>query len=197
MSTPDDVEMVEASLEEVPTIIPPIAKTPGPSSGTPPADASHLQEKANKALEELLATMSSINTHRQKVVWELGMELCQNDSKTMESIKQSRAICNHAALDAEALCSATVKEAKATCTCTICEAEALCSAAIRDAEIWGACQADSLQQRHVKTIQHLEEQVIQEEGKSQIDFLSAYQAALQARPVELTGALVASYHLLM
>ena len=54
-----------------------------------------------------------------------------------------------------------------------------------------------LQQRHVKTIQHLEEQVIQEEGKSQIAFLLACQAALQASPVELRGTLVASYHLLM
>ena len=34
----------------------PIAKTPRPSSGTHPVDAIHLHEKANKALEELLAT---------------------------------------------------------------------------------------------------------------------------------------------
>ena len=64
-------------------------------------------------------------------------------------------------------------------------------------EIWEASQADSLQHTHAKTIQHLEEQVIQEEGKSQIDFLSACQAALQASPVEVKGTLVASYHLLM
>ena len=114
-----------------------------------------------------------------------------------ESIKEARAICIHATLDAEALCSTTVKEAKATCACTVQEAEALCSTAIRDAETLGASQADSLHQRHAKTIQHLEEQVIQEKGKSQIDFLSACQAALQASPVELRGALVASYHILM
>ena len=72
-----------------------------------------------------------------------------------------------------------------------------CYTAIRDAEAWGASQADSLHQRHAKTIQHLEEQVIQEEGKSQIDFLSACQAALQASPMELRGAMVASYNLLM
>ena len=189
--------MVEASLEEVPTTISPIAKTPGSRSGTPPADASHLQEKANKALEELLATKSSIDTHRQKVVWELGMELCQNDSETTESIKEARAICTHATLDAKALCSATVKEAKATCACTIQEAKALCLAAIRDVETWGASLADSLQWRHTKTTQHMEEQVIQEEGKSQIDFLPACEAALQANPVELRGTLVASYHILM
>ena len=40
--TPDDVEMVEASLEEVPTTISPIAKTQGPSSSTPLTDAIHL-----------------------------------------------------------------------------------------------------------------------------------------------------------
>ena len=125
------------------------------------------------------------------------MELHQNDSETTESIKEARAICTHATQDAEALCSTTVKEAKATWTCTIWEAEALCSATIRDVEIWGASQADSLQWRHAKTIQHLEEQVIQEEGESQIDFLSACQAAIQASPVELKGMLVASYHVLM
>ena len=42
-----------------------------------------------------------------------------------------------------------------------------------------------------------EEQVIQEEGKSQIDFLSACKAALQASPAELRGTLVGSYHILM
>ena len=46
-------------------------------------------------------------------------------------------------------------------------------------------------------MKHLEEQVIQEEGKSQVDFLSSCQAALNASPAELRGALVASYHILM
>ena len=163
----------------------------------PSADASQLWEKANKALEELVATKSSIDAHRQKVVWELGMELHWNDSKAAESIKEARAICTHATLDAEALCSATVKEAKATCTHTIQEAEAICSTAIRDAETQGASQADSLHRPHAKTIKHLEEQVTQEDGKSQIDFLSTCQAVLQASPAELRGTLVAAYHIFM
>ena len=119
------------------------------------------------------------------------MELCQYNSEMLESIKEARAICTHA----EALCSAAIKEDKATCT--IWKAEAVCSAAIRDAETWGASQPDSLHRWHAKTIKHLEEQVIQEEGKSQIDFLSSCQAALQASPAELQGALVAFYHILM
>ena len=133
VSALDDAEMVEASLEELATGISPIAKTAEPSSGTPPSDASHLQEKVNKALGELLATKSSISAHRQKVVWGAGMELHQNDFETMESIKEVRAICAHATQDAEALCCATVKEAKATCTHTVWEAKALCSTAIRNA----------------------------------------------------------------
>ena len=84
-----------------------------------------------------------------------------------------------------------------TCAHTIWEDEALCSAAIRDVETQAASQADSLHQRHAKTIQHLEGQVIKDEGKSQIDFLSACQAALQASPVEMRGILVASCHIFM
>ena len=103
------------------------------------------------------------------------MELHQNDSETKESIKEARAICTH----------------------TIWEAETACSAAIREAETQGASQAELLHRQHAKTIKHLEEQVIQEEGKSQIYFLSTCQAALHASPVELRGALVASYHILM
>ena len=95
--------MAEASLGEVPTIISPIAVTPRSRSITPPADVGQLQEKANKGLEEVLATKSSINACRQKVVLELGMELHQNDSKTVESIREARAICTHVAMDAEAL----------------------------------------------------------------------------------------------
>ena len=42
VSVPDDAEMGDASLEEIPSAISPTAKTLGPSSGIPPADAGHL-----------------------------------------------------------------------------------------------------------------------------------------------------------
>ena len=84
------------------------------------------------------------------------MALCQNDSKTMESIKEAKAVCAH----------------------SIQEAKTLCSTAIREAEAWGASQAGLLQQSHAKTIQHLEEEAIKEESKGQLNFLSACQAAL-------------------
>ena len=170
-STQDDAKMVEVSLEGVPTTISPIAMTTRSGSITPPTDAAELWENANKALEELLATKASIDTCRQRAVWELGMELHWNESETTESIKEARAICSHVTLDAEALCFATVKgakvtyiqtikEAKTTQACTIQEAEAACSMAIRDAETQRASQAKLLQRQHGKVMQELEEQVI-------------------------------------
>ena len=174
VSTLDYVVVAEASLEGVPTTISPIAATTRSRSITPPTDTAELWENANKALEELLPTKSSIDAHRQRAIWELGMELCRNESKTAESIEEARAICSHITLDAEALCFATVKgpkvtyiqtvkEAKTTCTCTIWEAKAACSAAIRDAETWEASairdaetweasQAKSLHRQHGKAI---------------------------------------------
>ena len=122
VSAQDNVKMAETSLE-VPTTISPISVALRSRSITLPADVGQLQEKANKALEELLTTKSSIDAHRWKTVQELGMELSQNDSKTAESIKEAKAVCAHA-----------IQEAKAICFVAIKEAETVCSAAIREAE---------------------------------------------------------------
>ena len=81
VSALDDVKMVEASLDRVPTTISPVAVTTRSRSITSPTNVAELWEKANKALEELLATKSSIDTHRQRAVWELGMELHLNKSR--------------------------------------------------------------------------------------------------------------------
>ena len=195
VSAQDDSKMAEASLEGVPTTISPIAMTTRSRSITPPADMAELWENANKALEELLATKASIDACRWRAVWELGMELCQNESNTTKSIKEARAVCSHVTLDAKALCFATIKEAKTTQACTIWETEAVCSMAIRDAKTQRASQAELLHRQHGKVMQDLEEQVIQEEGRSQTGFLSACQAALHASPAELKNVLVACYHI--
>ena len=144
VSAPDNTEMVEASLEEIPMATSHTVETPGPCSSAPLTDASYLWEEANKALGELLATKSSTDTCQEKLVWKLGMSLCQNNSQMTESIKEAKAICTHSTQEAETLCSTTIKEAKATCACSIQEAETLCSKTIRDAEAQGASQADSL-----------------------------------------------------
>ena len=91
----------------------------------------------------------------------------------------------------------SIKEAKVTCTHSIEEAKNCCSTAIKEAEAQRASQAVSIEQSHHKAVQHLEEESIGEEGKSQLNFLSICQAALQTSPPELHSMLVASYHVLL
>ena len=57
-------EVVEASLEGIPTSVSPIAVASRTRSITPPVDAMELWENANKALQDLLTTKASIDTCR-------------------------------------------------------------------------------------------------------------------------------------
>ena len=100
-------------------------------------------------------------------------------------------------LDAKSACSVAVKEAKTTRGHIIREAKATCSSAIRDIKAKRASQADTLQREHDNIMQDLETQVIQEESRSQADFLSPCQATRYTSPPELKSALAASYHILL
>ena len=105
VSAPDNAEMENPSLEEIPTTSSLIAGTPGPNSNAPPLDVAHLQEEANKALGDLLATKSSIDAHQWKLVSNFSMTLWQNKSETLESIKEAKVQCDCSIKEAEACCS--------------------------------------------------------------------------------------------
>ena len=126
--------MAEASLKGIPTTIYPIATTTRFRSITPSGDAAELWENANKALKELLAMKASIDAHRWRAVWELGMEHHWNKSEAIESIKEARAICSWVTLDAKALCFTTVREAKAVCSHVTLDTMALCLATVKEAK---------------------------------------------------------------
>ena len=138
-SSQASIEMEETSLEGIPTSISPIAATSRSESITPLVNAMELHANANKALEELLTTRASIDAHRQRAIWELGMELHQNESKATESIKEAKAACSQANLDAQALCFATIKEAKAICSCATLEAKAICLEMVKEPKTTHAC----------------------------------------------------------
>ena len=55
VSTSDDAEMEDASLEEIPAPSSPTAEALGPSSDAPPPDVAYLWEEAYKAPGDLLA----------------------------------------------------------------------------------------------------------------------------------------------
>ena len=105
----------------------------------PLADAMELCANANKALEALLTTKAFIDAYRWRAVWELGMELHQNESKAMEAIKEAKAACSQASLDAQDLCFATIKEAKAVCSHATLEAKAIYLEKVKEAKMTHAC----------------------------------------------------------
>ena len=133
------IEMAETSLEGIPTSISPIAVTSRSESISPLADAMELHTNANKALKELLTTKASLDTCRWRAIWELGMELCQNESKATESIKEAKATCSQANLDAQALCFMTIKEAKAVYSHATLEAKATCLGMVKEAKKTHTC----------------------------------------------------------
>ena len=149
VSVPDDVEMDNATLEEIHASPSPLVKTPGSSSEAPSLDVTQLQEEANKALGYLLATRSSIDTHQRKQVLDFGMALHQIESETTETIKEAKALCAHTIRDVEThqavLISkvkiqhaACIKEIEDNCVHALAEVENCCSTAIREAESQGA-----------------------------------------------------------
>ena len=97
--------MAEASLEGIPTSISPITMASRPESITPPVDTMEIWENANKALQDLLTTKESIGACRWRAIWELGIELCWNESQAAESIKKGKAVCSGVTLDAQTTCS--------------------------------------------------------------------------------------------
>ena len=144
-SSQASIDEGEASLEDIPVNISPIAAVSGSRSISPPVDLTELQTNANKALDELLSTKGSIDTKRWRAAWELGMMLCQNESQVAASIKEARVICSQTTLDVQTACSqsileaktsylAVVKEAKTTRGCLVQEAKATFSKAICEAK---------------------------------------------------------------
>ena len=127
-------EVGEASLEGIPTSISPITAASRARSVIPLVDTMELWANANKALEDLLTTKASVDAHRQTAIWELGMELHRNESQVAKSIKEAKAICSLATLDAQTTCSPLTLDAKTNCSQVILDAKTTCSAVVKEAK---------------------------------------------------------------
>ena len=202
------IKVAEASLEDIPTSISPIAAVSRTRSVTPLTDVMELWANANKALDDLLTTKASINGQRQRAVWELGIVLCQNESQAAASTKEAKAVCSQRNLDAWTTCSQCILEAKTACSMAVKkakttrdsmvqEAKATCSKAISKVEAQRVSQAVSFQKEHGNIMQDLEEQATGEESRSRADFLSTCQVVLYNSPSELKSILATSYHILL
>ena len=140
-SSQANAEEVEASLEDIPANISPIATVSRSRSVSPSVDLAELWTNANKALDDLLNTKGSIDARRWRALWELGIILHQNESEVAPSIKEAKVVCSQATLDAWTACSwlilkaktnflAVVRNAKTTRGHLVQEAETACSKTI-------------------------------------------------------------------
>ena len=207
-SSQASVEEAEASLEDLPANISPIAAAYCSRSISPPVDPSQLQANANRAVDSMLHLKRSIDIRRQRAVWELGVMLCQNESQEATSVTEAKVIHSQATLDAQTTCSqsilkpktnylAVVKEAKTIRGHMVQEADAAYSKTIYKAEAWKISQAVILHKEHGRYMQGLEEEAFREESGSHHDFLSSSQVTPYHSPQPLKGALAASYHILL
>ena len=158
----------EASLEDIPTNISPIAAISGSNITSASVDLAELWANANKALDDLLSTKGSIDARRWRAVWDLGVMLHQNESQVATTVTEARTICSETVLDIWTACSqlileartgylVVVKEAKTTRSHLLQEAEATCSKVICEAEAQKISQASKLHKEHGKYMRDLEE----------------------------------------
>ena len=81
--------MDDPTLEEIHVSPPPPVETSGPSREVPSMDVAQLQEEANKALDCLLVTRSSLDARWRKQVSNFGMALHQIELETSKAIEAS------------------------------------------------------------------------------------------------------------
>ena len=131
------------------------------NSITLPDNVLHLQEEMNDAMVHLLTLKASVDAHWQKLISEMEIAHCQNETKTSEVIKEIKA-CYMAALnDAKATYVAAIREVEAIHSASSREVEVTCATAVRKAAAASAARTSKLQQFHQKTIQTLEDEAIE------------------------------------
>ena len=156
--------------------------SPTPHSQTPtranPAnlmdEVLQLQGEMNTALEWLLTTKATMDSHQRDLVLNANIARHKNEAQATEAIKE-----------VEACCVAAVEEA-----------DTHHAAAIKEAEACQAIHACTLEKSHKESMLELEHEAIAEEGQDCWAFLEAYRAVLWACPPEACVVLMYPLQLL-
>ena len=122
-SSQASVEGVEASLEDLPANISPIAAAYSSGSVSPPVDPSELWANANTVIDNMLHLKRSLDIKRQRAAWELGALMNQSESQESASMTKARAICSQVIFDTQMICSQSILEAKTNCLAAVREAK--------------------------------------------------------------------------
>ena len=109
-SSQASVEEGEASLESNPVSISPTVATYSSHSGSPMVDLTELQTDANLAADHMLSVKRSTDLKRQQIIWELGLQLCQNEDNEAVANERAKILCSQEILDAKVDCAKDVLE---------------------------------------------------------------------------------------
>ena len=102
----------EASLESNPVKVSPTTTAYSSHSESPMADLTELQGHANLAANHMLSIKRSTDLQRQQIMWELGLQLCQNEAKEAAADEKAKVLHSHGVLNAKVDCTKVVLEAK-------------------------------------------------------------------------------------
>ena len=207
-SSQASVKEGEASLESNPVNVSPTTAAYSSCSGSPMVDLTELQMDANLAADHMLSIKRSTDLKRQQIIWELGLQLCQNEAEEPAANKRAKILHSWEILDAKVDCVKVVLEAKYSYRVATQEAkmiwgnwfqetEVAYSKALGENTIVRSSRSATLHCEHVRLMQELEEQAIREESKSHHNFLSACQAILHHALQSLKENLTTSYHVLL
>ena len=171
-------------------------------------DLTELRTDANLAADHMLSIKRSTDLKRQGIIWELGLQLCQNEAKEATANEKAKVLHLYMVLNAKVDCTKAVLEAKYSYRVAVQEAkmiwgnrlqesEAAYSKALGENATVRSSRSGTLHREHVRPMQELEEQAIREESKSCHDFLSACQAVLLHALQSLKENLTTSYNILL
>ena len=202
------MEEAETSLEGLPANVSPITTAYSSGSASPSVDPTELQTDTNRAANNMLQLRRSTDLKRQRVIWELGVLLCQSEANEAASVAKAKVIHSWEVLDAKVGCSRSVLEAKCNYPVAVKEAKTISgnllqksevaySKAIGKATALRSSQSAALHREHMRLMQELEEQALGEESKSHHNFLSACQASLYHTLQPLRENLATSYQILL
>ena len=144
----------------------------------------------------LLTFRASVDAHWWRLISELEITHCQNETEASKAINGVEAHYTVALHNTKAVYAAAMKEAEDTHLASTREAEATHVTAVREAEATRAVQTSKLWQTHLENMWTLEDKALKEERHSCQSFLWACGVAFQACPHKALGILMNPIHLL-
>ena len=207
-SSQASLEEGEASLESNPVNVSLTVAAYSSHSDSPMVDLMELKTDINLAADHILSIKRSMDLKRQQIIWELGLQLHQNEANEAVANEKAKVLHLCGVLDAKVDCAKAVLEAKHSYRVAIQEAkmirgnrlqelEVAYSQALGETAAVRSSRSETLHREHVRLMQELEEQAIREESKSHHSFLSTCQAILLHALQSLKENLTTSYHIFL